>query len=128
MIDTLKVCARALKNEITALYYAGRSPSTPPLAKLLVIITVGYALSPIDLIPDFIPILGYLDDLIILPALIFLAIKLIPPDVMSESRLLAKEKPISLPRNWVAAIFFILTWALILTVLVLGVLKAFETT
>jgi uncharacterized membrane protein YkvA (DUF1232 family) len=86
MLEQLKTRARALKKEVLAVYLAARDPRTPWYAKGLVLLVVAYSLSPIDLIPDFIPILGYLDDLIIVPGGIWLAIRLIPPDVLSEAR------------------------------------------
>ncbi|MEJ5273428.1 MAG: YkvA family protein, partial [Spirochaetota bacterium] len=71
----LKINANKIKEEIKTLYFAYKNPKTPIISKLIIILTIGYAMSPIDLIPDFIPILGYLDDLVILPALIALSIK-----------------------------------------------------
>ena len=76
MFDSLKSKAMRLKREIAALYYAYQNPKLPLLPRLVILFTLGYCLSPIDLIPDFIPVLGYLDDLIILPALITLSLKL----------------------------------------------------
>lgn len=78
MNKRLKCFARAMKQQVKALYLASRDPRTPIAAKCLVVIVVAYALSPIDLIPDFIPVLGYVDDLILLPFGIYLAVKLIP--------------------------------------------------
>jgi uncharacterized membrane protein YkvA (DUF1232 family) len=95
---------------LTAVYYAYQHPGVGKLPKFIILFTVGYALSPIDLIPDFIPVLGYLDDLIILPALIALSIKLIPNDVMQECRDKAKTSPLELKKNWVFAFLFILIW------------------
>ena len=86
MLDRLKVRARGLKKEVFAVYLAARDPRTPWYAKGLVLLIVAYTLSPIDLIPDFIPILGYLDDLIIVPGGIWLAIRMIPPEVLVEAR------------------------------------------
>ena len=77
---------RALKNELVVLYFAYRDPQTPLYAKIFSAIVVVYALSPIDLIPDFIPVLGYLDDLIIIPLGIYLALKMIPSEVMNRAR------------------------------------------
>lgn len=82
---TLKDKINKLKNYIAALFLALKNKKTPWYAKIMAGITVGYALSPIDLIPDFIPILGYLDDIIILPIFIFISIKLIPKDIMEQS-------------------------------------------
>src|SRR3954452_6217660 len=78
--------ARNLKRNITALYFVVLDPRTPWYAKAVAILVVAYALSPIDLIPDFIPVLGYLDDLILLPIGIWFTLKLIPPIVMDEAR------------------------------------------
>jgi uncharacterized membrane protein YkvA (DUF1232 family) len=91
MLDKLKTQARALKTETYAIYLAARDPRTPWYAKAIAIGTVAYALSPIDLIPDFVPVLGYLDDLIIVPAGIALALKLIPPRVMEDARKKAQQ-------------------------------------
>lgn len=114
LLSRLRRRAFSLKQEVTALYYAYHDPRTPVYAKVLVFITLAYALSPIDLVPDFIPILGYLDDLILLPALIALSISRIPKPVMREARIRAGKEPLQLRKNWVAALLFILVWALIL--------------
>jgi uncharacterized membrane protein YkvA (DUF1232 family) len=86
MLETLKSRARALKNEVVAIYFAAKDPRTPWYAKALVFFVVAHTCSPIDLIPDFIPVLGYLDDLIITPLGLALAIRLIPPEVLAEAR------------------------------------------
>jgi len=90
----LKKHARALKVEARALYLAARDPRTPWYVKCLVVGITAYALSPIDIIPDFIPVLGYLDDLILLPLGIWLAIKLIPKEVLEEYRERGRSVPI----------------------------------
>ena len=92
-IETLKARARQLKSEVFALYLAARHPGTPWYAKALIVAIVAYALSPIDLIPDFIPVLGLLDDLILLPLGIALALKLIPESVIVECRARALATP-----------------------------------
>ena len=86
MLESFKARARALKKEVFAVYFAARDPRTPWYAKGLILLIVAYSLSPIDLIPDFVPVLGYLDDLIIVPGGIWLAIRMIPPEVMVEAR------------------------------------------
>ena len=86
MLEKLKARARAFKNEAFVVYLAAKDPRTPWYAKVVAFITIAYALSPIDLIPDFVPILGYLDDLFIVPAGIALAIRLIPAEVLEEAR------------------------------------------
>lgn len=100
LLSKLKQRAQHLKAETLALYLAARHPETPWLAKLLVAGIVAYALSPIDLIPDFVPILGYVDDLVLLPIAIALAIKMVPPPVLIECRtqaqvLMLNGKPVS---------------------------------
>ncbi|MBS1215913.1 MAG: hypothetical protein H6R20_887 [Proteobacteria bacterium] len=86
MLDSLRQRARLLKRETLALYLAARDPRTPWYAKLLAVAIVAYALSPIDLIPDFIPVLGYLDELVLIPAGIALVIRLVPREVMADAR------------------------------------------
>lgn len=92
MWNELQQRARALKRETYALYVAYRDPRTPWYARVVVACVMAYALSPIDLIPDFVPILGYLDDVILLPLGIALALRLIPVDVMRESRARAEHQ------------------------------------
>ena len=87
----LRDWARRIKRDAVTLWFACRDPATPWLPKALCWFTVAYALSPIDLIPDFIPVLGYLDDVLLLPALIWLAVRLLPPEVIVRSRARAEE-------------------------------------
>jgi uncharacterized membrane protein YkvA (DUF1232 family) len=115
--------ARALKNESYALFLAVRDARTPWYAKLFCGIVVAYAFSPIDLVPDFIPILGYLDDLILVPLGISIAVKMIPVDVLQECRLQAQEDLVAgKPVNYVAGFFIILIWIGILYWLVRKIL------
>ena len=86
MKSRLKEWARAIKRDVHALYLAGRDPRVPWYVKALAIAVAAYALSPIDLIPDFIPVLGYLDDLVLIPLGILLVVWLIPPGIMAEHR------------------------------------------
>jgi uncharacterized membrane protein YkvA (DUF1232 family) len=86
LASRLKRRAARLKRQLWALFLAFKDPETPALAKVIIIIAIAYATSPIDLIPDFIPLLGQLDDLIILPALIALALRMIPPEVAARCR------------------------------------------
>lgn len=92
LLATLRRHARQLKADTLALYLAARHPETPWYAKLLVAAIVAYALSPIDLIPDFIPVLGYVDDLLLLPLAIALAIRLVPTAVLAECREQARQR------------------------------------
>ena len=112
--DTWKTWAKSLKNNIYALYLATRDPRVPWLAKLIIAVVLAYALSPIDLIPDFIPILGYLDDLVLLPLGIWLAIRLIPADIWQNCQAQATEQTMCLPRSRTAAAVIILIWLLVL--------------
>ena len=94
----LKDWARAIRRDVHALWLAGRDPRVPWYAKALALLIAAYALSPIDLIPDFVPVLGYLDELILLPPAILLAVKLVPPELMAEHRAAAARaegKPVS---------------------------------
>ncbi|MES2785771.1 MAG: YkvA family protein [Pseudomonadota bacterium] len=86
LIGDIRQWARRIKRDGVTLWFAVRHPATPWLAKALAVFVVGYALSPIDLIPDFIPVLGYLDDVLLLPALIWLAVRMLPPEVLAECR------------------------------------------
>jgi uncharacterized membrane protein YkvA (DUF1232 family) len=108
-MPTLREWARALKRETLALYFAARDPRTPWSAKLLAGFVVAYALSPIDLIPDFIPVLGYLDDLVLLPAGIWLALRFVPPQVLAEARRRADEQS-DRPVSRVAAFVIVAIW------------------
>jgi len=111
----LKECAKSLKKTVPAVFLSLKDKDTPILAKVLASITVGYALSPVDLIPDFIPVLGYLDDVILLPALIALTIKLIPADVWERNLAQAENMwQDGKPKKWYYAIPIVLIWLLIL--------------
>lgn len=110
MIARLKARARALNTELGAVYLAARDPRTPNSARLVAVLVAAYAFSPIDLIPDFIPVLGYVDDLVLLPMGIWLAIRLIPPDVMADCRQRAEQNHVR-PVNYSAAAVIALVWA-----------------
>lgn len=112
----LREKAKELKVMIPALFIAMKRKDTPVLAKIFAALTVGYALSPIDIIPDFIPVLGYLDDLIILPVLAALTIRLIPDDIMEACKAEAKELwKDGKPKKWVYAVPIIVLWVLIVS-------------
>jgi len=124
ILQKLKQQTRQLKTELYALYLACRDPRVPWYARVFVACVVGYAFSPIDLIPDPIPILGYLDDLILVPIGIALAIRMIPPDVMAECRLRAQTTmPHNKPKSWVAAGIILIVWVLLLIVAVGFILR-----
>jgi uncharacterized membrane protein YkvA (DUF1232 family) len=109
VLARLKTWARALKRDVHALYLAGRDPRVPWFAKLLAIIIAAYALSPIDLIPDFIPVLGYLDDLLIVPLGIWLVVRMIAPPVMAQLRQKAAQAG-EKPKSTAAAVGVVLIW------------------
>jgi len=124
-IERLKQKSRHLKIEIYALYLAYRDPRVPWYAKVFVALVVGYALSPIDLIPDFIPVLGYLDDLILVPLGVAVALKMIPEKVMEDCRIRSKEvmnekKPI----NRIAAVVIICIWLMLIVMTIALVVRA----
>ncbi|WP_026567373.1 YkvA family protein [Bacillus sp. UNC41MFS5] len=109
-IAKLKARAKKIKQDIFVLVEAYKHPKTPLYVKLLSIIIVAYAFSPIDLIPDFIPLLGYLDDIILIPLGISLALKLIPKDVLQECREIVENSERVKKKNWIAGTFIILLW------------------
>jgi uncharacterized membrane protein YkvA (DUF1232 family) len=105
----LKEWARRLRRDVVAVYFAARDPRTPMLVRVLAFAVAAYALSPIDLIPDFIPALGYLDDLLIVPLGLLLVVRLLPPDILESSRSKASAA-LERPRSYGAAIAFVLLW------------------
>lgn len=110
-LGRLRHWARMVKSDILALYLAMNHVRTPLYTKVLAAIVVGYALSPIDLIPDFIPVLGYIDDVILLPLGIALVIKLLPNDVLKQCREEARTHPaVMRPKIWLAAYVIIMLW------------------
>ena len=110
-IEKWRASTKHLRSETYAIYLAYRDPRVPWHAKAFAALVIGYAFSPIDLIPDFIPILGYLDDLILVPAGIALALRMIPPEVMEEARVRSIEaKTAGRPTNRFAAIVVVLIW------------------
>jgi uncharacterized membrane protein YkvA (DUF1232 family) len=114
LLEKLKARARALKNEAFAVYLATKDPRTPWYAKAIAFLTIAYAFSPIDLIPDFIPVLGYLDDLFIVPAGIALAVRLIPPEVLAEARAKATTSGLDRSVGYIGMVIIVATWIVIL--------------
>lgn len=111
--ETLRNWARRIKRDGLTLWFAGKHPATPWHAKALAAVVVAYALSPIDLIPDFIPVLGYLDDVLLLPGLIYLTLKLLPPQVLADSRAQAEQwlaARASRPSSRAGAVAVVLIW------------------
>jgi uncharacterized membrane protein YkvA (DUF1232 family) len=129
LIAGFKERVRRLKSETYALYLAARHPRTPWYAKLFVAGVVAYAFSPIDLIPDFVPVLGVLDDLILVPLGIALAIRMIPQDVLAECRARAREaEALGKPVSRLAAAVIIAVWILLAALCALWAVEAFATT
>jgi len=119
--------ARQLKTDTYALYLACRHPQVPWYAKVLAAGVVGYLVSPIDLIPDFIPVLGYLDDLILVPLGIMLVLKLIPKTVWTECRQEAqKTLRQDMPTNWVAAGFIVAIWILTVVLVIAFIVRVYN--
>lgn len=118
-MNKLKERTRRLKRDIPAVFLALKRKDTPVMAKVAAAVTVGYALSPIDLIPDFIPVLGYLDDVILLPALVAVTVKLIPAEIFEECRVEAEGMwADGKPKKWyyalpIAAIWMLVLWLII---------------
>jgi uncharacterized membrane protein YkvA (DUF1232 family) len=126
-IEASRSWARRIKRDAMTLWFARSHPSTPWYAKAMVAIVVGYALSPIDLIPDFIPVLGYLDDVILLPALIWLTVRMLPSNVVEESRRKAEQwmaEQGSKPRSRAGSFVIVLVWLIVGTMLSLWLVTA----
>ena len=115
----LKERAGKLKTDLPALFLALKDRETPVLAKVFAGIAVAYALSPVDLIPDFIPVLGYLDDVLLLPGMVALTVKLIPPEVLADCRRKAQGMwQDGRPQKWYYSLPILAVWALALIVLI----------
>jgi uncharacterized membrane protein YkvA (DUF1232 family) len=113
LLNHTKAWARRIKRDGVTLWFAGQHPRTPWYAKALGWLVVAYALSPIDLIPDFIPVLGYVDDVLLLPGLIWLTIRLLPPEVLAECRGQADawmQARKAKPRSWLGAVLVVAVW------------------
>jgi uncharacterized membrane protein YkvA (DUF1232 family) len=124
MLERLKTRARALKNEAFAVYLAAKDPRTPWYAKALIFFVVAHTFSPIDLIPDFIPVLGYLDDLIITPGGLWLAVRLIPPEVLAEARATAATSSFDRRLGYVGMTIIIIGWILMLIGIIYFILRS----
>ena len=121
---SLKARAKQLKQQTLTVYYAARDPRTPLHMRALAFLVAAYALSPIDLVPDFIPVLGYLDDLILIPLGLALVVKLTPPKVLKAARAQAREAP-SKPVSYSAAAFVVLLWLVALWLVIRWAPRAF---
>lgn len=116
LLENFKSKAQALKRDALAVWYASYDKRTPWYARLLAVVVAAYALSPVDLVPDFIPVLGYLDDLILIPAGIALTLRLIPPEVMTVARNKA-ESSLAKPSPWWMTLIIIIVWVGVLALL-----------
>jgi uncharacterized membrane protein YkvA (DUF1232 family) len=126
-LDTAKTWARRIKRDVVALWIAARNGRTPTIAKITAAAVAAYALSPIDLIPDFIPVLGYLDDLVIVPLGIMLVVRLVPPELMAEYRAAAERydgRPVSRSGLVVIVTLWIILGALLLWAFWARILRA----
>ena len=119
-MSKLRERAQKLKTDVPAVFMALKDRRTPRFARIIAAVVVVYALSPIDLIPDFIPVLGYLDDLLILPALIAWCVRLIPLDVMADCRKRAEGAWEQKREKWYYAIPFVLVWAAVIALIVIA--------
>lgn len=123
-MNKIKAWAKKLKRNIFVLYLAYKDERVPWYAKLFTACVVAYAFSPIDLIPDFIPVLGHLDDVIIIPLGIMLALKMIPNEVLSACEVKAEEMMKNgKPKNWVAGSFIILIWSILIFWIMIKIYK-----
>ena len=119
MLKKLKNKTKELKKQLSVLMIAYKDTRTPLLPKILIGITIGYLLSPIDLIPDFIPVLGLLDDLLIVPLLITISIKLIPEKIIIDAKAYAETHPEMVKKsNWIFAIAIIIVWMVLIALVV----------
>lgn len=117
MLTSLKAQATRLKQHTLTVYFAARDPRTPFLVRALAVFVAAYALSPIDLIPDFIPVIGYLDDLLLVPLGLALVVRLTPPEVLESARAQAQQAT-SKPISYTAAAFFVVLWLVVAWVVV----------
>lgn len=113
IMESIRIWAKRIKRDAVMLWFARRHPDTPLIAKVLCIFAVAYALSPIDLIPDFVPVLGYVDDVLLLPAMIWLAVRLLPTHVVEACRAQEDEWIVEQkkkPTSYVGAIAIVIVW------------------
>ena len=112
VLATLKAQAKQLKRHTLTVYFAARDPRTPFLVRILAVLVAAYALSPIDLIPDFVPVVGYLDDLLLIPLGLALVVRLTPPEVIEAARVRAEQAAIK-PVSYSAAAAIVGVWLII---------------
>lgn len=125
-LSSLKANALKIKEHTLTVYFAAQDPRTPFLVRALAVVIAAYALSPIDLIPDFIPVIGYLDDLLLLPLGLALVVHLTPPDVIKSAQLKAQQVA-NKPVNYYAAAFIVVIWLFVLWLFIQWVFNAIRT-
>ena len=125
-LEKIKKKATSIKQEITALYFAYRDPRTPWYARAFSALVVAYFLSPIDLVPDFIPILGYLDDLILVPLGITMALKMIPPEILKDARNQAANPTINKRTSVFVTIAIVICWFLVIYFIISTLIRLFN--
>jgi len=125
VLDSLKAQAKQLKQQTLTVYFAARDPRTPFHVRLVALVVAAYALSPIDLIPDFIPVLGYLDDLVLIPLGLALVVRLTPPEILESARVQARQAA-SRPVSYTAATCFVALWLFLAWVAADWVVSAFS--
>ena len=123
--ESIKARLGRLKIEIVALYLARKDPRVPLRARVLTFLIIGYLISPLDLIPDFIPVLGYVDDFIIVPAGLSLVRRMIPKEVLDEYRQKAKDEGIGGRTKWVGALLIVAIWVIVIYALLRLVFRVF---
>ena len=126
VLASLKAQAKQLKQHTLTVYFAARDPRTPIFVRVLALLVAAYALSPIDLIPDFIPVIGYLDDLLLVPLGLALVVRLTPPEVLESARAQAQQAA-SRPVSYTAAAFFVALWLIVAWVFVRWVVSVVRT-
>jgi len=126
MLTSLKAQAKQLKQHTLTVYFTARDPRTPLLVRALAVFVAAYALSPIDLIPDFIPVIGYLDDLLLVPLGLALVVRLTPPEVLVSARAQAQQAS-NRPISYTAAAFFVALWLVVAWVVVRWVVSVVRT-
>ncbi|MBB3045899.1 uncharacterized membrane protein YkvA (DUF1232 family) [Litorivivens lipolytica] len=125
-LSTLKARAQQLKQHTLTVYFAARDPRTPFFVRVLAVLVAAYALSPIDLIPDFIPVIGYLDDIVIIPLGLAAVVRLTPPAVLASARAQAQQTA-SRPVSYSAAVFVVVVWLAVGWLIIRWVINAART-
>lgn len=122
LFQSIKIIISKVKNEMIVLWYVSKHPGTKWILRIFILFIIAYMLSPIDLIPDFIPVIGYLDDAVLIPLLIFIAFKFVPPDIAIECRNQAETTKVELKKKMKYALLVMLIWlSLLIVIVALGI-------